>query len=51
MSVEGEKAIFQLTDDILFIRSKIISSKLQGNPIEDLLYETAWTQPMIITKK
>jgi hypothetical protein len=51
MSVEGEKAIFQLTDDILFIRSKIISSKLQGNPIEDLLYETAWTQPMIIMNK
>jgi hypothetical protein len=51
MSVEGEKAIFQLTDDILFIRSKIISSKLQENPIEDLLYETAWTQPMIITNK
>ena len=47
MSVEGDKASFELTNDILFVRGKIISSKLHGNPIEDLLYETAWTQPVI----
>lgn len=47
ISVEGDKASFELTNDILFVRCKIISSKLHGNPIEDLLYETAWTQPMI----
>lgn len=47
MSVEANKASFKLTDDILFVRCKIISSKLHGNPIEDLLYETAWTQPVL----
>jgi hypothetical protein len=47
MSVEGDKASFELTNDILFVRSKITSSKLHENPIEDLLYEIAWTQPVI----
>jgi len=49
MSAEGVKASFELTDDLLFVRCKIISSKLHGNPIEDLLYETAWTQPVLVT--
>ncbi len=47
MNVEGDKASFDLTNDILFVRCKITSSKLNGNPIEDLLYETAWTQPVL----
>ncbi len=47
MSIEGDKASFELTNDILFVRCKIVSSKLHGNPIEDLLYETAWTQPVL----
>jgi hypothetical protein len=46
MSVKGIKASFELTDDILFVRSKIVSTKLNENPIEDLIYESAWTQPM-----
>jgi hypothetical protein len=48
ISIEGDKASFELTNDILFVRCKITSSKLHGNPIEDLIYETAWTQPVII---
>jgi len=47
MSVDGDKASFELTNDILFVRCKITSSKLHGNPIEGLIYETAWTQPVI----
>lgn len=47
MTVEGDKASFEFTNDILFVRCKIISSKLHGNPIEDLLYQTAWTQPVL----
>lgn len=47
MFVEGDKASFELTNDILFVRCKITSSKLHRNPIEDLIYETAWTQPVI----
>lgn len=45
-SVEGEKATFDLTEDLLFVRCKIISSKLQENPIETFVYEMAWTQPI-----
>ena len=46
--VEGEKGNFTITDDILFVRSKITSTKLQENPIEDILYESAWTQPILV---
>ncbi len=46
-SVEGTKANFELTDDILFVRCKITSSKLHSNPIENILYEMAWTQPVL----
>jgi hypothetical protein len=51
MSTVGNKASFDLTNDLLFVRCKITSSKLHGNPIEDLLYETAWTQPVLVTMK
>ena len=45
--VNGFKADFELTDDIIFVRCQITSSKLQSNPIENMLYETAWTQPIL----
>ena len=45
-SINGNKANFELTKDILFVRCKITSSKLQTNPIKENLYETAWTQPI-----
>ena len=44
-SIDDYKASFELTDDLLYVRCKITSSKLQNNPIEDLQYENAWTQP------
>ncbi len=46
-TIEGTEASFQLTDDIQFVRAKITSDKLQANPIEDIIYETAWTQPVV----
>ena len=46
-SVQGSSASFDVTDDILFVRSKITSTKLQQNPIENIIYETAWTQPLL----
>ena len=46
-SIDSNKASFQLTDNLLYVRCKITSSKLHENPIEDLLYENAWTQPFI----
>ena len=45
-SVEGAVASFELNDDILYARCKINSSKKHSNPIEDLFFETAWTQPV-----
>ena len=45
--VEGEQATFDFTKDILFIRCKITSTKRHENPIENLIYEMAWTQPVL----
>lgn len=50
MSIEGNKASFEFTNDLNFVRCKITSSKLHKNPIENLLYETAWTQPILLNK-
>jgi len=46
-SVIGTSASFKLTDDVLFVRCKITSSKLTDNPTEEQPYEMAWTQPFI----
>ncbi|MEP3210808.1 MAG: histidinol-phosphatase [Maribacter sp.] len=46
-SIKGTKADFELTDDLHFVRARITSSKLQANPIESMLYEMAWTQPVL----
>lgn len=40
-------AEFQVTEDLLFARCRITSSKLQENPIENILFEMAWTQPLV----
>jgi len=50
MVVNDTQAQFELTEDMLFVRSKITSSKLHDNPIEDILYEMAWTQPIVGTE-
>lgn len=49
-SFESNKASFKLTKDMLYVRCKINSSKLHKNPVEDLLYENAWTQPVTYTE-
>ncbi len=46
-TVKGTKASFKMTDDLLYIRAKIVSSKapvriIRGKPET----ETAWTQPV-----
>ncbi|MEM9141335.1 MAG: histidinol-phosphatase [Bacteroidota bacterium] len=46
-SVTGTRASFKLSDDLLFARCRITSSKLQENPIENIFYEMAWTQPVL----
>ncbi len=46
-AIEGPSGSFELTEDILFVRCKITSTKFQDNPIENLVYEMAWTQPVL----
>ena len=44
--IQGTKAQMRITDDYAFIRAKIVSDKRHQNPIEDIIYEMAWTQPV-----
>ncbi len=46
--VESTSAEYKLTDDILFVRSKIISDKLKKNPYREGDTEVAWTQPVSV---
>jgi hypothetical protein len=45
--VNGNSARFQLTSKHLFVRARIISSKLKTNPFRDQEVEMAWTQPVV----
>ena len=44
--VTGNSAAYVMTGDELFVRAKISSDKLQGNPFRTGDYEVAWTQPV-----
>ncbi|MEX0291466.1 MAG: PHP domain-containing protein [Flavobacteriaceae bacterium] len=46
-TIKGASANFELTKDVVFVRSKITSSKKPENPIENIRYEMAWTQPLL----
>ena len=46
-SMEGNTASFELTEEVLFVRARITSSRLHSNPIENLVHEMAWTQPVV----
>ena len=45
--VENTKADYELPDNVLFVRAKIISDKLKKNPFKKGDTEVAWTQPVI----
>ncbi|MBK8506112.1 MAG: histidinol-phosphatase [Saprospiraceae bacterium] len=47
--VNGGQASFKVTSDLWFVRVKIISDKTHSNPIENINYEMAWTQPFLIS--
>lgn len=44
--VDGTEGSFVVTNEYLFVRAKITSSKLQTNPFYDGDFEVAWTQPV-----
>ena len=45
-TVEGVYGNFNVTDEYLFVRALITSSKLQENPFQDGDFGKAWTQPV-----
>jgi hypothetical protein len=49
-TIHGGEANFTLTNDYLFVRARIISSKLQPNPFQEGDYEMAWIQPVSFNK-
>lgn len=45
-TVNGIEATFEIPDDILFVRAKVISNKPKKNPYRQGDTEVAWTQPV-----
>jgi hypothetical protein len=45
--IKGTEGSYKMTKKDLYVRAKIISSKLQENPFQDGDVETAWTQPVV----
>lgn len=45
-TVSGTEASFKLTEEILFVRARISSSKIKENPFQEGDFEMAWTQPI-----
>jgi hypothetical protein len=48
--VTGPDATFKITKDLLFVRARITSDKLQVNPFQEYDVEKAWTQPVVYAK-
>ncbi|WP_339793186.1 histidinol-phosphatase [uncultured Imperialibacter sp.] len=46
MEKKGMAAEFELTEDIVFVRAKVVSDKYKENPFKEGDFETAWTQPV-----
>jgi hypothetical protein len=46
MEKKGVAAEFELEEDIVFVRAKIVSDKYKENPFKEGDFETAWTQPV-----
>jgi hypothetical protein len=44
--IEGPQGSFKVTDDFLFVRARITSTKLKNNPFQEGDFEMAWTQPV-----
>ena len=47
MEKKGIAAEFDLTEDIVFVRAKVVSDKYKENPFKEGDFETAWTQPVV----
>jgi hypothetical protein len=45
-NIKGSKGTFTVTDEYLFVRARVTSSKLKPNPFQEGDVEMAWTQPV-----
>lgn len=45
--VKGTSASYQLKGDEIYVRAKVISTKIKANPYVTGEYECAWTQPLV----
>ena len=43
----GTEASFQVTDEMLFVRARIVSDKVMANPVVEGETEKAWAQPVL----
>jgi len=50
-TVEGTEASYEFTGDEIYVRAKIISSKLKENPFTEGEHEKAWVQPVVPASK
>lgn len=46
-TVTGPSASYKLQGDEIYVRARVISSKLKANPYREGEFEQAWTQPLI----
>jgi hypothetical protein len=44
---DGLQPEYRFTGDEIYVRAKVISSKLKTNPYREGDYEVAWTQPVV----
>jgi hypothetical protein len=49
-SQSGNESSFAVTDEFLFVRARVTSSKLKPNPFREGDFEMAWTQPVMVGK-
>jgi hypothetical protein len=49
--ITGAEADFDVTDDYLFVRAKIVSDRLKENPFKEGDMEVAWTQPVSVSNQ
>jgi hypothetical protein len=49
-TISGTAAAFNVTDEYLFVRARITSSKQKPNPFQEGDFEMAWTQPVYFEK-
>ncbi len=49
-TVKGPKASYKLQSDDIYVRARIISTKVKVNPYRAGEFEQAWTQPLVNTK-